>query len=71
MPEEARALHEIQGTVNDMRVTLAGVDAKLNAMVSGLADHEVRLRALERTKWLMIGAATAAGGVAGRLVGLL
>ena len=36
-----------------------------------VADHETRLRALERAKWLLVGAAAAAGGVAGRLAGLL
>jgi len=36
-----------------------------------LTDHEVRLRSLERRAWAALGAAVAAGGVAGKLVGLI
>lgn len=36
-----------------------------------LTDHETRIRALERARWLLVGAAAAAGGLAGKLAGLL
>ncbi len=36
-----------------------------------LADHETRIRALEKARWVLVGAATVAGGVAGKVVGLL
>ena len=71
MPEEARAIHEMAIVVNDMRVVLSRVDQKLTDLGLSLSDHETRLRALERTKWLMVGAAAAAGGAAGKLIGLL
>lgn len=35
------------------------------------ADHEARIRALERRSWAALGAAVAAGGVAGKLAGLI
>lgn len=35
------------------------------------SDHETRLRQLERARWLLVGAATAAGGIAGKLAGLI
>lgn len=35
-----------------------------------LTDHEVRLRGLERRAWVALGAAAAAGGLAGKVVGL-
>jgi hypothetical protein len=34
----------------------------------GHADHETRIRRLERSMWLIAGAAAAGGGVAGQLV---
>lgn len=34
----------------------------------GHADHESRIRRLERSMWLIAGAAAAGGGVAGQLV---
>lgn len=34
----------------------------------GHADHETRIRRLERSMWLIAGAAAAGGGVAGQLL---
>jgi len=37
----------------------------------GHADHETRIRRLERSMWLIAGAAAAGGGAAGQLVASL
>lgn len=44
------------------------VDDLLAATKERGTDHEQRLRKLEQFKWLMVGAATAAGGVSGYIV---
>lgn len=54
-----------------IRDLLVEIKTKLDLLLPQHADHETRLRALERTKWLAVGAAAAAGGVAGKLAGLL
>jgi len=55
----------------DHELRLRAVEARPQVDATQQRDHEARLRALERSKWLAIGAATAAGGLAGKLVGLL
>ena len=50
------------------RDILIEIKTKLDIALGHLSDHETRLRALEKTKWLILGAAAAAGGVAGKLV---
>ena len=47
---------------------LAAISVKLDLLLVGKDDHEVRLRALEQFKWVLMGAAAAAGGVAGAVV---
>jgi len=47
---------------------LATISVKLDLLLAGKDDHEVRLRALEQFKWILMGAATAAGGAAGALM---
>jgi hypothetical protein len=34
-------------------------------------DVETRLRGLERARWILVGAATVAGGAAGKIAGLI
>jgi hypothetical protein len=58
-------------TEESMRDLLIEIKTKLDIALGHLSDHEGRLRDLERTKWLMVGAAAAVGGAAGKLVGLL
>lgn len=58
-------------TDETIRDLLIEIKTRLDVALTQQADHEVRLRALERTKWLAIGAATAAGGLAGKIAGLL
>lgn len=71
MSEAVHQLEQVAGQVTDVRLAVARLETKLDLAISGHADHEDRLRSLERTKWLMVGAAAAVGGVAGKLVGLL
>lgn len=58
-----------QGSDHETRLRL--VEARPSPDPAREADHEARLRALERVRWVAIGAAVAAGGVAGKVVGLL
>ncbi|MBI4941851.1 MAG: hypothetical protein HY830_13995 [Actinobacteria bacterium] len=58
-------------TEESIRDLLIEIKTKLEIALTQQGDHETRIRALERTKWLAIGAAAAAGGAAGRLAGLL
>lgn len=53
------------------RDLLIEVLTKLDMALTSLTDHEGRIRALERSKWLAVGAAAAAGGIAGKVAGLL
>lgn len=54
-----------------MRDLLIEIKTKLDLALTDVTDHELRLRALERTKWVMVGAAAAAGGIAGKIITLL
>ena len=44
---------------------LVRLDTKMDYIVNNDADKERRLRSLERWRWMLMGAATAAGAVAG------
>lgn len=58
-------------TTDDIRDLLVEIKTKLDIALTNQADHETRLRALERSKWVAVGAAAAAGGITGRLAGML
>jgi len=58
-------------TDETIRDLLIEIRTKLEMALTQQADHEARLRALERSKWLAIGAAGAVGGLAGKIAGLL
>lgn len=47
---------------------LVRIETKLDLANTSSADHESRIRRLERSMWLAAGAAAAAGGVIGQLV---
>lgn len=47
---------------------LAVINTKLDLLIAGKDDHELRLRRLEQFKYVMVGAAAATGGVAGSVV---
>lgn len=47
---------------------LAAINVKLDLLIAGKDDHEVRLRTLEQFKWILMGAAAAVGGVAGAVM---
>lgn len=50
---------------------LARIETKLDAHAIGHLDHEARLRALEKARWIAVGAAAVTGGLAGKVAGLL
>lgn len=45
--------------------SLAEIKTLLQSIVHKTEDHELRLRSLERTKWLIAGLAAAGGGTIG------
>jgi hypothetical protein len=56
----------------EMRATHTAVqkiDAKIDGVPQQLADHETRLRAVEKAVWWTAGAAAVLGGAAGALLG--
>lgn len=65
---QAEQIAAALATISDR---LARIETKLDALSSSSVDHEARIRALEKTKWIAIGAATAAGGLAGQIAGLI
>lgn len=50
---------------------LVRIETKLDMMVPTNADHEARIRSLEKYKWLLVGAAGALGGGVSTLLDLL
>jgi hypothetical protein len=46
---------------------LAVINTKLDLLIEQRADQEARIRKLEQFKYVLVGLAAAAGGVAGRL----
>lgn len=57
--------------LTELRVMIARIEGKLDGALSTNADHESRLRRLERAAWLAVGLATAAGGATGAISALL
>lgn len=47
---------------------LVRIETKLDAYNTSNADHETRLRRLERALWIAVGAAGVGGGVIGQLL---
>lgn len=58
-------------TPDAIRDLLIEIKTRLDIALVQQADHEGRIRALEKSKWLAVGAAAAAGGLAGKLAGVL
>jgi hypothetical protein len=44
-----------------VKVQLAVISTKLDVLIEQRTDHETRVRALERFKWVLLGVAAAAG----------
>lgn len=57
--------------INEIMVMLARIETKLDEALRQGADHERRLRKLERVAWVGVGLALAGGGAAGTVAGLL
>ncbi len=51
-------------------VILARIETKLDAALSDLADHETRIRKLERNMWAFAGGATIVGAAFGAGISL-
>lgn len=47
---------------------LVRIETKLDLANTNSADHEIRIRRLERSMWLIAGAAAAGGGLVGQLL---
>ena len=59
------------GQHSDHEIRLRAVESRPQVDGTKQADHETRIRALEKARWIAVGAAAAAGGVAGKIAGLL
>lgn len=55
-------------TVNER---LVRIETKLDQALAQHADHETRIRSLERAKWMAAGFAAAGGGIVGAIVSRL
>lgn len=79
MPEQTEIrdlLIEIRTQVGNLLSQHSDHETRLRTLEHAPADPELarigeRLRLLERQWWILIGAATAAGGLAGKLAGLI
>ncbi len=65
------AIAKLQGSVE---TKLAGIDGKLNMLISSdermdaaVEDLQRRVSALEKTKWILLGAGVVLGGASGAL----
>lgn len=52
-------------------VIVARIEVKLDQALAQHADHEVRIRRLERALWMAVGAGLAGGGAAGAIAAQL
>ncbi len=68
MPDEAR---RIDDRLNDLLVSFARVEGKLDALTAARDDHETRLRTLEAWRWVQLGASAVSGGAVAGIVKLL
>lgn len=76
--QQAKKLDEISNQLVDVRVTLASLAAEVKAANAAAAvrdtqhaDHELRLRALEKFRWLLVGGGALSGGAIGSVVAAL
>jgi hypothetical protein len=60
-----------RSAVDDMRAELRGVSAELRGVLSAHADHETRIRALERGRWALAGVGAGGGAGLAELIRLL
>lgn len=67
----AQMYESIQKDIGEIKAGQSDLKVALSSVPATVADHETRLRALERFKYLMIGAAAAIGGGSGALVSKL
>jgi len=53
------------------RDRLVRIETKLDAYLPVQQDHELRIRALEKARWIIAGVAAAGGGAAGGVISSL
>lgn len=73
MPEENAQLAQVLIKIGELSTQMAVVGTKQDALKETidklpLADFELRIRSLERFKWMMLGGSLAGGGAAGAIV---
>lgn len=82
MPDEAAKLDEAVRLMNDVRVTVAKIETRLEEHVSRQEERTKnrddaqskivdRVAVLEKFRWQLIAVSGLAGGTAGKLAGLL
>ncbi|MEV1199471.1 hypothetical protein [Microbispora rosea] len=59
---------EIYDELKTVGSKLDRLDGKVDGTVAEVADHETRIRKLERVVWIAAGAAAAGGGVVGAVI---
>lgn len=64
-------LDRIEGSQISSSDRLARIETKMDMYLTGHADHESRIRSLEKARWLLVGAGTIGGGLMGELVSRL
>lgn len=50
---------------------LVRIETKLDIAITNYADHELRIRKLERAMWIAVGLAALGGGAAAQLIPVL
>lgn len=69
-PQTIERLVRIETKLDYMSDTFKSQDARIISLETRIpdADHETRIRKLERALWMVAGAAAAGGGTAGALI---
>lgn len=64
VPRLWKGLTVVELTPPSVEAQLAVINTKLDVLIATRDDHEIRIRGLERFKWVLVGIALASGGVA-------
>lgn len=58
-------LDDLAETLVDVRIMLAEINGRLSTALATVADHEDRVRRLERWRWTVAGVGAASGALTG------
>lgn len=64
-------LDDLEHLLTEVRICLAAITGRLDSALSTLEDHEVRVRGLERWRWMAAGIGAASGVLMGSVVALM